>query len=109
MKSRVAPPASQRAAMTSGRPRRQSFVVPVPARAEVVLRCDGAEVASWPLECAAVDLAVVDELARLQLESRRRGCSIWLRHACPELVALLRLVGLSEVLQVGGKAEELEQ
>lgn len=74
-----------------------------------MLGCDGAEVASWPLECATLDLAVVDELARLQLEWRRHGCSIRVRQACPELVALLRLVGLSEVLQVGGKAEELEQ
>ncbi len=74
-----------------------------------MLRCDGAEVASWLLECTTVDLAVVDELARLELESRRRGCSIRLRHACPELVALLRLVGLSEVLQVSREAEDLEQ
>jgi hypothetical protein len=74
-----------------------------------VLRCDGAEVASWPLVCETVDLAVIDRLARLQLESKRQGYSIWLRHACPELAALLRLVGLNDVLQVGGKAEELEQ
>ena len=84
-------------------------MVLVPARAEVVLLCDDAEVASWPLSCANVDLAVVDELARLQLEARRQGCSIWLRDACPDLVALLDLVGLREVLQVGGKAEDLEQ
>ena len=52
---------------------------------------------------------MVDELARLQLEARRQGCSIWLRHACPDLVELLQLVGLGDVLQVGGKAERLEQ
>ena len=85
-------------------------MVPADARAEVVLLCDDAEVASWPLVCVdGVDLAVIDELARLQLDARRRGCSIWLRHACPDLVELLRLVGLAEVLQVGGKTESGEQ
>ena len=67
------------------------------ARAEVVLLRDGEELASWPLTCAGPpDLSVVDELARLQLAARRHGCSIWLRRACPELTALLALVGLSE-------------
>jgi hypothetical protein len=52
-------------------------VVPADARAEVVLLCDDAAVASWPLICrGGVDLSVVDELARLQLDARRHGCSI---------------------------------
>ena len=85
-------------------------MVPAHARAEVVLLCDKAEVASWPLLCHnGVDLSTVDELARLQLEARRRGCSIWLRQACPELAGLLQLVGLAGVLQVGGQAEEAEE
>ncbi len=89
---------------------RHSFVVPADARAEVVLLCDDAEVASWPLVCVdGIDLSVVDELARLQLGARRGGCAIWLRHACPDLVELLRLVGLTDVLQVGGKTEGGEQ
>ncbi|MDQ3640954.1 MAG: hypothetical protein M3450_05670 [Actinomycetota bacterium] len=85
-------------------------MVPADARAEVVLLCDRAEVASWPLLCGGrLDLSLVDELARLQLEARRQGCSIWLRYACPDLVELLQLVGLGDVLQVGGEAEEGEQ
>jgi len=89
---------------------RHPCVVPADARAEVVLLCDDAEVASWPLLCVdGVDLAVIDELARMQLDARRRGCSIWLRHACPDLVELLRLVGLAGVLQVGGQTEGGEQ
>jgi hypothetical protein len=77
-------------------------VVPADTRAEVVLLCAGAEVASWPLVCGGrLDLSVVDQLARLQLEARRQGCSIWLRRACPELVG--------RGLQVGGEPEELEQ
>ena len=85
-------------------------MVPANARAEVVLICDNAELATWPLLCPlGLDLSVVDELARLQLEARRQGCAIWLRHACPDLVGLLRLAGLSDVLQVGGQAEGGEQ
>ena len=95
-------------------------MVPAHARAEVVLLSQGAEVGSWPLICRdGVDLSVVDAVARLQLEARRQGCSIGLRHACPDLAALLELVGLADVvqvdvvqvdvLQVGGQAEEGEE
>ncbi len=85
-------------------------MVPAQARAEVVLLCDSSEVASWPLLCRdGVDLSVVEALARLQLEARRQGCSIWLRQVCPELAGLLRLVGLAGVLQVGGQAEDREE
>jgi hypothetical protein len=74
-------------------------VAPARALAELVLSREGAEVASWPLLWAdRLDLAVVDEVARLQLEARRRGCSIWLRRACPSLVELLELVGLGEMI-----------
>jgi ABC-type transporter Mla MlaB component len=97
--------------MSPGFARRPTCMVPADARAEVVLLRDGAEVASWPLlgELGRVDLAAVDALARVQLEARRRGCSVWLRHACPDLIQLLELVGLKGVLQVGGQAEGLEQ
>ena len=86
-------------------------MVPADARAEVVLLCDGAEVASWPLVCEGgkVDLRVVDALARLQLKARRQGCTVWLRHVCPTLVELVDLVGLAGVLQVGGQPECLEE
>ncbi len=77
-------------------------MVPPDTRAEVVLLCDRAEVARWPLICRhGVDLRVVDDLACLQLEARRQGCAIWLRHVCPELAALLQFVGLADVLKVG--------
>jgi ABC-type transporter Mla MlaB component len=84
-------------------------VVPASARAEVVLLRDGAEVASWPLLCGEpIDLSVVDHLAHVQLEARRTGCSICLRHACPDLVELLELVGLGDViLRVGEKPDHL--
>ena len=86
-------------------------MVPADARAEVVLLRDGAEVTSWPLVCedGRVDLGAVDALARLQLQARRQGCTVWLRHACPDLIELLELVGLLPVLQGGREAEGLEQ
>ncbi len=76
------------------------------------------EVASWALQCTTgrPDLGLVDEVARLQLAARRLGCSIWLRHACPDLVLLLDLAGLRDVvgpgrrpLQVVGEAEGGEE
>jgi hypothetical protein len=87
------------------------------ARAEVVLVRGDAEVANWPLLCTGrPDLSVVDALARLALEARRQGCSIWLRAACPELLELMDLAGLTGVvpgpgrgLQVVGQAEGAEQ
>ena len=91
--------------------RRPMCMVPADARAEVVLLRDGAEIASWPLVCedGRVDLGAVNALARLQLHARREGCTVWLRHACPDLVALLGFVGLAEVLQVGRQPEGGEQ
>lgn len=83
-------------------------MVPADARAEVVVLRDGVEVASWPLRCEGgrVDLGAVNTLARLRLEARRQGCTVWLRHACPDLVELLELVGLLQVIR---QAEGLEQ
>jgi len=65
----------------------------------VVLVRGDVELASWTLRrTARLDLAVVDQLARLQLAARRLGCSVRLRAADPGLLALLDLVGLAEVL-----------
>jgi ABC-type transporter Mla MlaB component len=47
---------------------------------------------------AAVDLATVETLVRLQLTARRLGCRIRLHDASRELGALLALCGLEEVL-----------
>ncbi|MGH4007818.1 MAG: hypothetical protein ACRDTH_06595 [Pseudonocardiaceae bacterium] len=86
--------------------------------ARVVLVRDDAEMASWPLAgWERPELAVVDELARLQLVARRLGCSIRLRGTCAELLELLDLLGLGQVVsntpglrrEVGGQAEGGEQ
>jgi ABC-type transporter Mla MlaB component len=44
------------------------------------------------------DAIAVDALAHLQLTARRRGCTIRLRHASPELCELIAFMGLSEPL-----------
>lgn len=83
-------------------------MVPADARAEVVLRRDGDEIACFPLVCedGRVDLGAVNALARMQLQARREGCTVWLRHACPDLIELLELVGLLQVIR---QTEGLEQ
>ena len=43
-------------------------------------------------------MGVVDQLARLQLEAQRLGCSIRIHRACRELVELLELSGLDDVV-----------
>ncbi len=97
---------------------RRTIVHPDGVVAVVVLTRDGVEIASWPLGlCGPVDLAVVDDLARLQLAARRLGCSVKLRDACGELTALLAFLGLARavagatgaVLQVVGEPERGEQ
>jgi len=100
-------------------PVRRSRRTHVPRRdpcTTVVLARAGAEVASWPLaRSGRVDLAVVDELARLQLAARRLGCSIRLRDACVDLRELLAISGLIDLLpgaadsEVGGQAERGEE
>jgi ABC-type transporter Mla MlaB component len=44
------------------------------------------------------DAVAVDALARLQVAAARRGCRITLRDASAELRALLRFLGLDDVL-----------
>jgi ABC-type transporter Mla MlaB component len=57
-----------------------------------------AEVACCDVTGVPADAVTADALARLQLAARRRGCRVHLRNASPELVALLRFLGLRDVL-----------
>jgi hypothetical protein len=81
----------------------------------VVLVRGDTELARWPLvRVDHPDLALVDELVRLQLFARRLGCLIHLRDACVELRELLELLGLGDVLAGSGletrrKAERCEE
>jgi ABC-type transporter Mla MlaB component len=49
---------------------------------------------------AEPDPAILDALVRFQLTAQRLGASIRLENACPVLVDLLALAGLSDVLPV---------
>ena len=66
------------------------------------------------LNCARIvepDLAVIDQLARLRLEARRRGCMLCLEEAGTELVDLICFAGLDETLgiEVQREPEQGEQ
>ncbi len=66
----------------------------------VVLVAQGTEVARWPVSGGAVDLEVIDRLARLALAARRAGVVLELREPICELRALIALAGLDEELPV---------
>jgi hypothetical protein len=66
------------------------------------------------LNCAHIkewDLAVVDDLARMQLEARRCGCKVRLEDMSSELLELICFAGLDGALcvEVQGQPEEWEQ
>ncbi len=44
------------------------------------------------------DAATVDAVCRIKVMARRVGCRVLVRHASPELVELLDLMGLCEVV-----------
>jgi ABC-type transporter Mla MlaB component len=85
-----------------------SFAVRGPiARADLPGLCDrvcsllatsDAPVALCDVTGVPVDAVTVDALARLQLAARRRGCRIRLTNASDELLALVRFLGLEDVL-----------
>jgi hypothetical protein len=56
--------------------------------------------------------ATVDAVCRVRLAARRLGCPLQLRHASPELLELLDLMGLCDdeesVLEGAGQAEQRE-
>lgn len=69
----------------------------------IVLVVDGdVEITLWGGDRPgrAADLALVDALARLQLEASRLGWAIRLQGPCADLRALLDLVGLAGLVQL---------
>lgn len=67
----------------------------------VVMIVDGDEVVVWePPLGVRPDLAVIDRLTRMQLDARRRGYVLRLRNPCVDMLALVELVGLSELFGV---------
>jgi anti-anti-sigma regulatory factor len=51
------------------------------------------------------DASLIDLLARVQLTARRLGWTVLVRHAHPDVRALLHLAGLSQVLDLDGEVE----
>jgi hypothetical protein len=69
--------------------------------ARLLLLARGREIASWPLPADhAVDIELVDRLARCELAAERAGWHVRVRGARRELVELLEFVGLGELLLV---------
>jgi hypothetical protein len=77
----------------------------------VVVLDDGTQHLLGRVDAARPDLALVDLLARLHLAARRRGGTLRVDDAPPQLCALLGLAGLAGVLAVQprGQPELLEQ
>jgi ABC-type transporter Mla MlaB component len=63
-----------------------------------LLRAEGPEVAFCDVRGIDPDAVTVDALCRLQLAASRCGCQVRLRHASPELLDLVELMGLRDVL-----------
>jgi hypothetical protein len=54
------------------------------------------------------DLATLDAVARMALAARRVGASIEFRNACPGLLDLLELAGLTDVVRLVGRTSGVE-
>jgi ABC-type transporter Mla MlaB component len=67
-------------------------------RVSALLERNGPAVVVCDVGEAAADAVTVDALARLQLTARRHDCHLCLRRASAELTALIRFVGLADVL-----------
>ena len=66
----------------------------------VLLEQSSASVAYCDVTGVGVDAVTVDALARLQLGARRRDCTVRLLNASQELLALVRFMGLDNVIAV---------
>jgi STAS domain len=77
-------------------------------RVSALLERTGPGLVVCDVGAAAADAVTVDALARLQLAARRHDCRVCLRQASAELAALIRFVGLADVLPdepLGGLGE----
>jgi hypothetical protein len=107
------PPAGLYGAVTASSPfrRRDAIVVvrldatltpddvrPLCARVRRLLDARGARLLICDAGEAPADCVAVDAVARLQLTASRLGCRLQLRHASPELWALLELTGLRGIV-----------
>jgi hypothetical protein len=77
-------------------------VEPAPPPRSIVIACDVSQIVD-------ADARALEALARLQLGAHRLGVTIQLRNACPALVDLIALAGLSDVLVVADSGVEVDR
>jgi hypothetical protein len=75
---------------------------PPPPRRSIVVVCDVSQIVD-------PDRPALEALARLQLTARRLGVTIQLQNACPVLVDLIALAGLTDVLVVADSGVEVDR
>ncbi len=75
---------------------------PPPPRRSIVIVCDVRQI-------VAPDASALEALARLQLTAHRLGVTIQLQNACPVLVDLIALAGLTDVLVVADSGVEVDR
>jgi hypothetical protein len=75
---------------------------PPPPRRSIVIVCDVSQIVD-------PDRPALEALARLQLTALRLGVTIQLQNACPVLVDLIALAGLTDVLVVADSGVEVDR
>jgi hypothetical protein len=75
---------------------------PPPPPRSIVIVCDVSQIVD-------PDRPALEALARLQLTARRLGVTIQLQNACPVLVDLIALAGLTDVLVVADSGVEVDR
>ena len=83
------------------KPRRVAILVHVPVTAGEPFVCDVSAITE-------PDERSIDALARVQLHARRLGTSVQVRNACPHLLVVLELFGLSDLLPTTATTTSLE-
>ena len=75
---------------------------PPPPWRSIVIVCDVSQIVD-------PDGPALEALARLQLTARRLGVTIQLQNACPVLVDMIALAGLTDVLVVADSGVEVDR
>jgi ABC-type transporter Mla MlaB component len=94
----MAVPAKRSVAIAIYAPLRPEDLPGLVARTCALLEGSACEVLRCEVAAVVADAVAVDALARLALAAHRHRCAVVLEGASEELLALIALIGLSEVL-----------